>query len=205
MALFRIVPGLRLAAPRDGTRLRQQLAEALEIDDAPTVVRFPSGPAPSDIPAQSSQHGVDVLKTTDGTSQVLLISIGAEARTALDAAALLGENGIGVKVVDPQWVYPLNGALVGLAADADLIVTVEDGLVNGGVGQAVARLLAEHNLPARVINFGLPARFLAHGSRAELASLASLTAAQIARRTMEALEAPNQTTSLNLANGSKQR
>jgi len=188
MALFRLVPSLRLAAPRDATRLRELLDEAVSIEDAPTVVRFPKGAAPDDIPALETLDGVDVLAATGERHQVLMVAVGAEARTALDAAALLGEEGISVKVVDPRWVYPVNPALTRLAAGCDLVVTLEDGLVHGGAGEAIARELAEQGLNLPAITCGLPTEFFSHGTRGELAKEVALTPAQIAQRTKAALK-----------------
>ena len=188
MALFRLVPGLRLAAPRDGARLRELLDEAVQINDAPTVLRYPKGPAPADIPALERIDGVDVLTDTSGHHQVLIVAVGAEARTALDAAALLGEEGIGVKVIDPRWVYPVSAAITRLAAGADLVVSLEDGLVDGGAGEAVARALATQGLNLPVINCGLPREFLTHGTRRELAQQAAMTPSQIAQRAKTALD-----------------
>ncbi|MER0247025.1 transketolase C-terminal domain-containing protein, partial [Streptomyces sp. HSW2009] len=132
MSILQVVPGLRVAAPRDGARLRVLLREAVEVEDAPTVVRYPKGSVGVDVDAVASVGGVDVLvRPVVGGSRVLLVSVGAMAQVSLEAARLLGERGIGVTVVDPRWVKPVNSTLVGWAAEHELVVTVED---NGRVG-----------------------------------------------------------------------
>ncbi|MCL2802505.1 MAG: 1-deoxy-D-xylulose-5-phosphate synthase [Micrococcales bacterium] len=187
LALFHLVPGLRLAAPRDAVRLRQQLAEAIAVVDAPTVLRYPKGPAPDDIKAVGHLDGVDILAAGAGDERVLVVAVGAEARTALDAAALLGEEGISVKVVDPGWIYPVNPALVQLAAAAEVVVTIEDGLASGGFGDALAATMAEAGVNLPVVRCGLPTAFFGHASRPELAKEHHLIPADIAKRARSAL------------------
>ncbi|MDR3107482.1 MAG: 1-deoxy-D-xylulose-5-phosphate synthase, partial [Bifidobacteriaceae bacterium] len=166
LALFRLVPGLRLAAPRDGARLRQLLREAVAVDDAPTVVRYPKGPMPPDLPAIAQEGGLDVLGRTGPNPVVLIVAIGSEARTALAAAESLASRGVASTVVDPGWVYPVAAGLPGLAAAHQLVVTIEDGLVSGGAGEAIARFLAAEGLAAPVVTCGLPKAFLPHAAGA---------------------------------------
>ena len=117
MSILQVVPGLRLAAPRDATRLRELLDEAVDVEDAPTVLRFPKGPPPDDIPAVDTVGGVDVL-VRDGARDVLVVAVGAMAATAVEVADRLVAQGIGVTVVDPRWVKPVDPALVELARRA---------------------------------------------------------------------------------------
>ena len=136
LSLLSIVPGMRVAAPRDGARLREELGEALEIGDGPTAIRFPKGAVGEDIPAVERISGVDVLaRPADGLGDdVLLIAVGSFASMALKVAERLRNQGIGVTVVDPRWVVPVPEALMPLAETHKLVVTVEDNGVRGGVG-----------------------------------------------------------------------
>src|SRR3954468_2188246 len=130
MSVLQVVPGLRLAAPRDAARLRELLNEAVEVEDAPTVVRFPKGPPPEDVPAVDRRGGVDVL-VRNGARDVLLVAVGSMATLGVQVADRLVAQGIGVTVVDPRWVMPVDPALVELAREHRLVVSIED---NGKVG-----------------------------------------------------------------------
>jgi 1-deoxy-D-xylulose-5-phosphate synthase len=189
LALFRLVPGLCLAAPRDETRLREELREAVAIDDAPTVLRYPKGSVPEDIAALERVGGVDVVARhlVGAAHQVLLVGIGSELGTALRAAELLADAGIGSTVVDPRWVYPVDPALLRLAGGHDVVVTVEDGIVTGGAGEAISRALADHGVFMPVLTCGLPDEFFPHATRQSLAKKAGLTPEAVAARAKAAL------------------
>jgi 1-deoxy-D-xylulose-5-phosphate synthase len=184
MSMLGIVPGIRLAAPRDGARLREELGEALAIGDGPTVIRFPKGDVGEDIPAVQQHAGVDVLAVpAEGlVADVLLVSVGAFASMALAAAERLRDQGIGVTVIDPRWVLPVPDAVAELAVAHKLVVTLEDNGVAGGVGSAVSAALraAEIDVPCRDV--GLPQQFFAHASRGEVLAAAGLTDQDVARR-----------------------
>jgi 1-deoxy-D-xylulose-5-phosphate synthase len=181
MAVFGVVPGLRIAAPRDAATLRAELREAVAISDGPTIVRFPTGSVPADLPAVRQVGGVDVLAEGD-TADVLLVAIGAFAPLGLDVAARLAEQGYGVTVVDPRWVRPVPVELVGLAAGHRLVVVVEDGVRTGGVGSAVAQTLRDAGVDVPVREIGVPAQWFPHGTRSELLADAGLTAQDVARQ-----------------------
>lgn len=188
MAMLRVVPGLQLAAPRDEETLRSALRTAIDVDDAPTVVRFPKGPLPDPLPAIDTVEGVDVLARTGGADPtVLLVGVGPMARTAVDAAAILAEAGVSCTVVDPRWVLPVPSALVKLAGDHEHVVCVEDGLVEGGVGALVAQRVAEAGLTTPVRSLGVPLAFLAHATRPELLAELRLQAEDVAQRVLAAL------------------
>ncbi|MGO1235951.1 1-deoxy-D-xylulose-5-phosphate synthase, partial [Microbacterium gubbeenense] len=168
LALLNIVPNIRIAAPRDGERLREELGEAVEVDDAPTVIRFPKGDVGDDIPAlERLDDGVDVL-FREGDEDVLLVGIGPFARTALDVAARLRAQGIGATVIDPRWVVPVAASLVDLAARHRLVITLEDGIRVGGIGTRVRQVLREASIDTAVDELGLPDQFIDHASRAEI-------------------------------------
>ncbi|AGF72642.1 1-deoxy-D-xylulose-5-phosphate synthase [Corynebacterium halotolerans] len=177
MSITSIVPGIRVAAPRDGAQLRELFNEAVEITDGPTVVRYPKGSLPAEQEALTRfDDGVDVLRYTDSTGaegdgdsvDVLLVSVGSFAEVAVQVADRLGELGVNVTVVDPRWVVPVAQSLVALADDHDLVVTVEDGVVRGGVGSLIGEVLsaAEVDTPLRQLAF--PDVFPEHASRNEL-------------------------------------
>ncbi len=186
LSILQVVPGIRIAAPRDGATLREELREAVGVDDGPTVVRFPRGAVADDIPALERRGTMDVLRS-DGSRDVLLVAVGAMARIALEVASRVGDQGIGVSVVDPRWVTPVPPELVELAREHRLVVTVEDNGRTGGVGATVSQALrdADVDVPARDI--GIPRRFLAHGTRAEVHAEIGLTAQEVARRVVEAV------------------
>ena len=184
LSMLGIVPGMRVAAPRDGTRLREELGEALDIDDGPTAIRFPKGDVGEDVPALQRLSGVDVLAVpAEGLSaDVLLVSVGAFASMALVVAERLRKQGIGVTVVDPRWVLPVSDLVAELALAHKLVVTLEDNGVAGGVGSAVSAALraAEIDVPCRDV--GLPQQFFDHASRGEVLAAAGLTDQDVARR-----------------------
>jgi 1-deoxy-D-xylulose-5-phosphate synthase len=184
MSLLQVVPGLRLAAPRDGARLRELLREAVAVSDGPTALRFPKGPVGDDVPAVDRVGSVDVLHRGD-KDDVLLVAVGALGRLALDVAQRASAQGIGVTVVDPRWVAPVSPDLVDLARGHRLVVTVEDNGRTGGIGSSVSQALrdADVDIPAR--DLGIPQRFLDHGSRAEVLTEIGLTAQEVARRVVE--------------------
>ena len=187
LAMLAPVPGLRLAAPRDAVQLRAQLREALDVDDAPTVVRFAKGVAPEEIPAIErigGVSGVDVLHRA-GEPDVLLVSVGVMAPTCLEIAARLADQGVGVTVVDPRWVKPVDPALVPLAAGHRVVVTVEDSGRVGGVGSTIAQVLRDAGVHVPLRDFGIPAAFLHHGTRAEVLTDLGLTSQEISRQVVE--------------------
>ncbi|WP_394620632.1 1-deoxy-D-xylulose-5-phosphate synthase [Lentzea sp. JNUCC 0626] len=180
LSVLQVVPGLRIAAPRDGTRLGELLTEAVAWQEGPTLVRFPKGPVGDDVPAVAVFNGLDVLRRT-GPSDVLIVSIGALAGLALLAAEDLVAQGLGVTVVDPRWVNPVNPALADIARRHRLVITVEDNSRAGGVGSAIAQTLRDHDVRTPLREFGIPRRFLQHGSRAEVLAACGLTAQDVTK------------------------
>ncbi|GAB7105091.1 1-deoxy-D-xylulose-5-phosphate synthase [Streptomyces phaeofaciens JCM 4814] len=183
MSILQVVPGLRLAAPRDADQVRAQLREAVAVDDAPTVVRFSKGAVGPAVPAVGRVGGMDVLRQpgTD-TPDVLLVSVGALAPMCLEIAALLEKQGITTTVVDPRWVKPVDEAMAPLAERHRVVVTVEDNSRVGGVGSAIAQALRDAGVDVPLRDFGIPPRFLDHASRAEVMAEIGLTAPDIARQ-----------------------
>ncbi|MHC3450633.1 1-deoxy-D-xylulose-5-phosphate synthase [Streptomyces prasinus] len=183
MSILQVVPGLRLAAPRDADQVRAQLREAVEVTDAPTVVRFSKGAVGPAVPAVGRVGGMDVLREpgTD-TPDVLLVSVGALAPMCLEIAGLLEKQGISTTVVDPRWVKPVDEAMAPLAEKHRVVVTVEDNSRVGGVGSTIAQALRDAGVDLPLRDFGIPPRFLDHASRAEVMAEIGLTAPDIARQ-----------------------
>ncbi|MFE0647363.1 1-deoxy-D-xylulose-5-phosphate synthase [Streptomyces sp. NPDC059534] len=188
LSLFQMVPGLRVAAPRDAATLRRALREALAVQDGPTALRFPKGTTGRDIPAVATLDGMDVLRqAASGARDVLLVSVGAMAGVCLDAADRLAEHGFGVTVVDPRWITPVPAALVELGLGHSFVATVEDGGRSGGAGAAIAQALADAGARTPTRTFGLAQRFLDHGRRDDILAAHGLTGRHIARAVVEAL------------------
>lgn len=184
MSFLQLVPGMSIAAPRDGSTLRAAMREAVAIGDGPSSVRFPKGVLGPDIPALRVVDGIDVLR--EG-SDVLLIAMGAMVPTALDAAERVAQQGISVTVVDPRWVKPINPGLVALAARHSLVVTAEDNGRVGGAGMAIELALRDAGLDLPTLTFGIPQRFLDQGKRDALLVELGLGAQEIARAIVEAV------------------
>jgi 1-deoxy-D-xylulose-5-phosphate synthase len=187
LAVLQAVPGLRIAAPRDRATLRRQLDEALGTEDAPTLLRYPKGSLPPDLPARERIPGpegttsVDVLARTG--EDVLLVAVGVLGGPCVAAARDLEEQGIGCTVVDPGWVKPVPRALVELAGRFDVVVTAEDGLRTGGVGETLAAALREARVvPRELRTLGVPAGFLEQAPRAELLDECDLSSGRIAEQ-----------------------
>ncbi|MDT9592494.1 1-deoxy-D-xylulose-5-phosphate synthase [Nocardioides zeae] len=195
MSLLQVVPGLRLAAPRDGARLAELLGEAVEVDDAPTVVRYPKGPPPADIGAVDHVRGVDVLHRS-GEQDVLVVAVGAMATTALEVAERLDAHGIGATVVDPRWVIPTQDVLVDLAREHRLVVSIEDNGKVGGCGAALLAALNEARVRTPVRVHGIPQEFLQHAKRAAILEQVGLDAQTLARLCIEEITALPQAAAL---------
>jgi 1-deoxy-D-xylulose-5-phosphate synthase len=181
LSLLGMVPGMRVAAPRDGAALREQLSEALASTDGPTALRFPKGAVGADIPAVERDQGVDVLRV-GVDPEVLLIAVGPMCTAAMQAAACLGDRGISVRVIDPRWVLPVSEQIVKHASEAKLVITIEDGGIHGGVGSAVADRMREARLDIPVRSLGVPRRFLEHDTRGHIHDELGLTGEALARR-----------------------
>jgi 1-deoxy-D-xylulose-5-phosphate synthase len=185
MSVFQVVPGLRLAAPRDGSRVRELLREAVAVEDAPTIVRLPKGAPPADdIPAVSKAGTCDVL-VRRGDRDVLIVAPGSMAATAVEVADRLTDQGIGVTVVDPRWVKPIDPALVPLADQHRLVVTIEDNGRIGGFGANLLQLLTDDGVRTPFRLHGIPQQFLEHAKREAILERIGLTPQSLARRIVE--------------------
>jgi 1-deoxy-D-xylulose-5-phosphate synthase len=156
------------------------------VADGPTVVRFPKGAVPQDIPAIERRGGVDVLARS-GDEDVLVVGVGSMVPTCLEVATRLADHGIGATVVDPRWVVPLPDELVALAARHRMVVLAEDNGVVGGIGVALRQRLAEAGVVTPLRTFGVPQQFLDHASRSQVLEAVGLTAQSIGREVVEAV------------------
>ncbi|WP_022908059.1 1-deoxy-D-xylulose-5-phosphate synthase [Curtobacterium sp. B18] len=184
LALLQVVPGIRIAAPRDAATLREEFQEAVAVDDAPTVLRWSKGQVGPDIPAiRRFDDGVDLLRSpsSDQEPDVLFVAVGSMVPVALDAAALLESQGIGVTVVDPRWVVPIPTSLIDLSREHRLVITIEDGVRVGGVGTRLRQDLRAAGVDTGVNELGLPDEFIDHASRSQILEDVGLTAQAIAR------------------------
>jgi 1-deoxy-D-xylulose-5-phosphate synthase len=181
LAILQVVPGIRIAAPRDSVRLAEELEEAVAVDDGPTVLRFPKGTVGVDFDAiRRTQDGVDVLAESD-RKDVLLVTVGPMAGIGLQVAERLEAQGIGATVVDPRWVVPVPASVIGFARDHRIVVSLEDGIRVGGIGTRIRQDLREAGVDTAVTEIGLPDEFLDHGSRGDILERVGLTPQHIAR------------------------
>ncbi|MDU0368560.1 1-deoxy-D-xylulose-5-phosphate synthase [Microbacterium sp. NPDC089180] len=180
LAMLQLVPGIRIAAPRDAARLREVFREATAVEDAPTVVRYPKGKVNDDVEAIERLHdGVDVLSRGSG-EDVLLVGIGPMVHLALEVAERLKAQGIGATVIDPRWAIPVQPSIVDLAREHRLVITIEDGIRVGGVGTRVRQVLREAGVDTAVDELGIPDEFIDHATREQILEDAGLTASKIA-------------------------
>ena len=181
LAMLQIVPGIRIASPRDEKRLIEELNEAIEVTDGPTVIRFPKGSVSQEIPAiRRLEDGVDVLHESPA-KDVLILTVGSMAHTGIQVAKMLADQGIGATVIDPRWVIPVPKSVVALASKHRLVVTIEDGIRVGGIGTRVRQDLRAAQVDTALSEIGLPDEFLEHASRDEILDRVGLNAQDISR------------------------
>ncbi|MHA7155008.1 1-deoxy-D-xylulose-5-phosphate synthase [Arthrobacter sp. TMN-50] len=189
LAMLQIVPGLHLAAPRDATRLREELREAVAIGDAPSVVRYSKGAVGAEIQAiERLDDGVEVLArrpSGSGSNDVLIISIGAMSELALDVSNRLGAQGISSTVIDPRWVLPVRRSVIEMAAEHRIVIVIEDGVRAGGVGSRIRQEMRAVGVDTALNEVGLPVEFLDHGTRSEVLERVGLTARKVAQDVVE--------------------
>ena len=181
LALTGIVPTLHVAAPRDGARLRETLREALDISNAPTLIRFPKGPVGSDIPSFERRDGIDVLYRGE-SADVLLVSVGAMAGICVEAASQAYREGVGVTVIDPRWVKPLPKSLLTMARRYKSVVVVEDGIKHGGIASTISEMFREEDLQVPIHSIGVPLEFIEHSKRSEILSDLGITSQNITQK-----------------------
>jgi 1-deoxy-D-xylulose-5-phosphate synthase len=188
-SILQVIPGLRLAMPRDGSRIAELLNEAVGVSDGPTVIRYPKGKVGAEASAIGKLGGMDILASPSAGQgrDVLLLGAGPMAVTCVDVARRLEDHGIGVTVVDPRWVKPVDPAVIEAARRHRLVAVVEDNGRAGGFGDAVCRLLRDHDVDTPAKTFGLPQEFLDHASRDSILDAVGLSAQHLARQLTEAV------------------
>ena len=184
LALTGIVPTMHVGAPRDGARLRELLREAVDISDAPSMVRFPKGAVQVDIPAFERRDGIDVLYRGE-SADVLMVSVGAMASLAVEAASSAYREGVGVTVIDPRWVKPLPVSLITMAQRYKSVVVLEDGIRHGGIASSISELFRDAGVNVPLHSIGVPLDFLEHSKRSEILNDIGVTAQNIARSVVE--------------------
>lgn len=184
LALTGIVPTMHVGAPRDGARLRELLREAVDIGDAPSMVRFPKGAVQVDIPAFERRDGIDVLYRGE-SADVLMVSVGAMASLAVEAASSAYREGVGVTVIDPRWVKPLPHSLISMAQRYKSVVVLEDGIRHGGIASSISELFRDAGVNVPLHSIGVPLDFLEHSKRSEILNDIGVTAQNIARSVVE--------------------
>ncbi|AWB89320.1 1-deoxy-D-xylulose-5-phosphate synthase [Homoserinimonas hongtaonis] len=181
LAVFQVVPGIRIAAPRDATRLREELGEAVAVEDGPTIVRFSKGTVGAEIAAvRRTVDGVDILREAE-TKDVLIMTVGPMAELGLAVADRLAQQGIGATVVDPRWVVPIPSSVIELSAEHRLVISIEDGVRVAGIGTRLRQDMRAAGVDTAVTELGLPDEFLDHGTRAQIMEQVGLTPQKIAR------------------------
>ena len=184
LALTGIIPTMHVAAPRDGARLREVLAESIQIIDAPSMLRYPKGEVIADIPAFERRDGIDVLYRGE-SADVLLVSVGAMAAMAVEAASQAYREGVGVTVIDPRWIKPLPQSLVTMATRYKSVVVLEDGIRHGGIASTISELFRDAGLQVPIHSIGVPLTFLEHAKRGQILSELGITAQQISLHIVE--------------------
>ena len=184
LALTGIIPTMHVAAPRDGARLREVLAESIQISDAPSMLRYPKGEVIADIPAFERRDGIDVLYRGE-SADVLLVSVGAMAAMAVEAASQAYREGVGVTVIDPRWVKPLPQSLVTMATRYKSVVVLEDGIRHGGIASTISEMFRDAGLQVPIHSIGVPLKFLEHAKRGQILSELGVTAQQISLNIVE--------------------
>jgi len=179
LALTGIIPTLHVSAPRDGLRLQEALWEAIDISGAPSLIRFPKGSVNSEIPAVERRDEIDFLRISE-YEDILLVSVGAMARIAVEAAELAEAQGVRVTVIDPRWVKPLPSAIVNSADKFSMVVVLEDGIKHGGIASTLSEMLRESGSDVPVHSIGVPLEFIEHSKRTEILSDLGMTAPVVA-------------------------
>ncbi|MFM8753065.1 MAG: 1-deoxy-D-xylulose-5-phosphate synthase [Actinomycetota bacterium] len=182
LAITGIIPTAHVAAPRDGARLRELLNECVSINDAPSILRFPKGAVATDIPAFERRDGIDFLYRGE-SADILLISVGAMASIAVDAAAQAYREGVGVTVIDLRWIKPLPvSALLSMTQRYSRIVVLEDGIKHAGVASSISELLRENNINIPLHSIGVPLEFIEHSKRTEILEDLGITVQNVTRQ-----------------------
>jgi 1-deoxy-D-xylulose-5-phosphate synthase len=184
IAYLRCLPGIVLMAPRDEALLVHMLRTALVYDDGPVALRYPRGEAAGvPLPASPAPIAIGTGEILREGDRVALLGYGTGVAKALSAADALAERGISATVADARFAKPIDAGLAAqLAAEHELLVTIEEGALAGGFGSAVWETLSDAGLMSRIMRVGLPDRYVTHGAPALLHEEIGYTGARIAER-----------------------
>jgi 1-deoxy-D-xylulose-5-phosphate synthase len=191
IAYLRCLPNIVLMAPRDEAMLVHMLRTALEHDDGPVALRYPRGEALGvALPRRPEpiKIGTGEILREGGTAvgaggRVALLGYGTGVAKSLEAADVLADHGISVTVADARFAKPIDAGLAAqLAAEHELLVTVEEGVLAGGFGSAVWETLSDAGIAARILRVGLPDRYVTHGAPRLLHEEVGFTGERIAER-----------------------
>jgi 1-deoxy-D-xylulose-5-phosphate synthase len=190
IAYLRCLPNIVLMAPRDEAMLVHMLHTALRYDDGPVALRYPRGEGVGvPLPSRPERLEIGTGEILREGKQVALLGYGSGVAKAIEAAELLAERGTDVTVADARFAKPIDAGLVAqLAAEHDLLVTVEEGVLAGGFGSAVWETLSDAGLAARILRVGLPDAYVTHGAPKLLHEEVGFTGERIAERIEAAVE-----------------
>ena len=192
IAYLRSLPNMTLMAPRNEALLVEMLHTAIAWENGPVAIRYPRGTAEGTlIPDQPKGIEIGTGEILREGNRVALIGYGTGVSKSLKAADLLAEEGLDVTVVDARFAKPIDGGLMAqLAAEHELLVTVEEGVLQGGFGSAVWETLNEIGVERRILRVGLPDRYVTHGAPSSLYEEVGYTGERIAERVLAAVADP---------------
>lgn len=180
LVFTRMVPNMRVLAPSDGLELERALRTSLTMG-GPFAIRYPKGSC--GLLSEEQDSGVleeGVSRTLAEGDDIALLAVGSMVAPALGAAKILAKEDVSARVVDMRWVKPLDEHAVLDAAQTGLVVTIEEGVLSGGVGEEVLAVLARKDMHVPTLAIGLPDEFVSHGKREVLLSELGLDAEGIA-------------------------
>ena len=181
LALTGIVPNMHVGAPRDGARLKEILRQSVAIQNAPSMIRFPKGAVPADIPALERISGTDILHRGDN-KQVLLISVGSMASMAMEVAGLAKKQSIEITVIDPLWVKPISPDVIAMCGQYGTVIVMEDGIKHAGIASTISEALREAGSNCVLHSIGVPLEFIEHSKRNEILEDLAITPAEIVQQ-----------------------
>ena len=181
LALTGIVPNMHVGAPRDGARLKEILRQSVAIQNAPSMIRFPKGAVPADIPALERISGTDILHRGDN-KQVLLISVGSMASMAMEVASLAKKQSIEITVIDPLWVKPISPDVIAMCGQYGTVIVMEDGIKHAGIASTISEALREAGSNCVLHSIGVPLEFIEHSKRNEILEDLAITPAEIVQQ-----------------------
>lgn len=162
MALLCKVPGMRVLAPSSAQELQQMLSDATKLTDSgPVAIRYPKGNA-RQVGNDEVGHGLQALRLQQGDGSLAILAVGKMVAAAQQASVVLATRGINATVWDVRSCAPLDQEMCADAARHSRVITIEDGIREGGVGMSIAAIIAEMSATCQVESLGVPTKFLPH-------------------------------------------